>query len=373
MDPDLKQEVLDVRKVIEKSTSKVSLRDLEKKGFRQVKVLRAGDINQLIFKAVQNVLAKSGRGGGMSDAERQKVMAAAKAELDRSMADKRQIEQAHGNLQAKLQEVNAQLLREKQAFEQEKQAFARDKQALMEKSLEGQRLNSQNFQGQITDLQQRLAAAQGGVSKDEYDSVRKRYTVQLEDLENDVERYRSKIRSLEEENASGARAVGRAASLETEVQRLEGLVNQLKAELQEASVVSGSGRIDGDAQAEMQRMRMEFEQGQSRMQDMMAGIANTLIAAQNAPPAVGAAPDMTKQFAKLQQGIGDAVRKATGGLRGGGAADMDLTAEQAAALFANMLEDTGPMETNITDVELKTIKAAGVSDKLAKLRNMRKK
>jgi hypothetical protein len=108
------------------------------------------------------------------------------------------------------------------------------------------------------------------------------------------------------------------------------------------------------------------------MQDMMAGIANSLIAAKN-NPGVAAAPDMTKQFAKLQQNIGDAVRKATGGLRGGGAADMDLTAEQAAALFANMLEDTGPVETNITDVELKTVKAAGVSDKLAKLRNMRKK
>ena len=71
-DQDLKQEVLDVRKVIEKSTSKVSLRDLEKKGFRQVKVLRAGDINQLIMKAVQNVLAKAPR-GGMSQSDIQRI------------------------------------------------------------------------------------------------------------------------------------------------------------------------------------------------------------------------------------------------------------------------------------------------------------
>ena len=66
MDGDIKKDILDVRKVIERSTSKVSLRDLEKKGFRKVKVLRAGDINQLIYKAVQTVLAK--QPGGMQAA-----------------------------------------------------------------------------------------------------------------------------------------------------------------------------------------------------------------------------------------------------------------------------------------------------------------
>ena len=355
MDPDIRQEVLDVRKVIERSTSKVSLRDLEKKGFRQVKVLRAGDINQLIFKAVQNVLAKSGRLGGMSDAEPKKILADAKAEMNAQLAEKQKIQQAHGNLQAKLQEVNAQLTQEKRAFEAEKAAFTRDKQSLMEKSLEGQRLTATNYDSQIADLKQRLTAASGGVSRDEYEAVRKRYTVQLEDMEGDVERYRGKIRVLEEENAAGARSKGQATALRDEVKRL-------KEELSH----SGSGSVDS---GEIQQMRMQFEQSQSRMQDMMAGIANTLIAAKGQ---TGAAPDMTKQFAKLQQGISDAVRKASGGPRGGGA-DMDLTAEQAAALFSTMLEDTGTLETNINTVELKTIKAAGVSDKLARLRNMRKK
>src|SRR5438552_8607343 len=81
MDPDLKKDILDVRNVIERSTSKVSLRDLEKKGFRKVKVLRAGDINQLIYKAVQTVLAK--QPAGMGEAERQQVLNEAKAEYER--------------------------------------------------------------------------------------------------------------------------------------------------------------------------------------------------------------------------------------------------------------------------------------------------
>ena len=42
-----------------------------------------------------------------------------------------------------------------------------------------------------------------------------------------------------------------------------------------------------------------------------------------------------------------------------------------AALFANM--DDVKLDTNIDDIEVKTQKAAGVSGKLAKLRNMRKK
>src|SRR5258708_327549 len=81
MDGDMRKDILDIRKVIERSTSKVSLRDLEKKGFRKVKVLRAGDINQLIYKAVQTVLAK--QPAGMSEAERQQVLNEAKQEYER--------------------------------------------------------------------------------------------------------------------------------------------------------------------------------------------------------------------------------------------------------------------------------------------------
>lgn len=166
MEPDINREVLDVRKAIEQNTSKVSLRDLEKKGFRQVKVLRAGDINQMIAKAVQSALAKQPQ-GGMSAAERQRIMAEAKAEVDRQLAEKRalqqqsmQIQQAHRNLEVKLAEVNRQLEAEKQAFLKEKQAFTRDKQALMEKSLDGQRAAAQTFEGQLSDLKERLAKAE---------------------------------------------------------------------------------------------------------------------------------------------------------------------------------------------------------------------
>ncbi len=460
MDPELKREVLDVRKAIERNTSKVSLRDLEKKGFRQVKVLRAGDINQLIFKAVQNVMAKAPQGGGaMSEQERQRIMAEAKAEVDRQLAETRalqqramQVEQAHKNLEQKLAEVNAQLAREKQVLIEEKAAFARDKQALMERSLEGQKVAAANYEGQIADLRDRLAkaearaeAAAGGVSREEHDrlrqelaraearleaaeqkaaaaadgvsreeherlrqelaraeqkaaavadavprdeheQLRKRFNVQVDDLTEDVERYRKKLRQVEEEGAeeqqalkrraaeleeSEARAQGRVKGLTEDVERLEQEVARLKQELE-----AGGGKGGGASDAELQRMRMEFEQRQARMQEMMAGIANTLMEARTnmaaAPAAAAESPDFTKQFASLQQNLSDVLRKAAG--RGGSKDDLgfDLTAEQAAALFANM-DESVKMESNIKDVKLKEQSAAGVKDKLAKLRNLRKK
>jgi septal ring factor EnvC (AmiA/AmiB activator) len=402
MDPDLKREVLDVRKVIEKSTSKVSLRDLEKKGFRQVKVLRAGDINQLIFKAVQNVLAKQPR-GGMSEEERQKIMQEAKADFDRMMSDKKeliakqnQIEQAHQNLQGKLAQVNAQLAQEKQAVLAERQQFERDKQALMESSLQGQQNAAANFQGQIDDLrtqaakaearaeaaEARAAAAEGKaadtISKEEHDQLRRRLNTQLEDVQDDVERYRKQIRTLEEEHEgqlkklkkdkveaedNETRAQGKVKSLEEDKERLEEEVNRLRGELAEAAANKGGG-TSAEHDAEFQRLRMEMEQRHARMQDMMAGIANSLVESRQAGGGGGGA-DFSKQFEALQKNITSAMRKATGA----GAEDFDLTVEQASAIFA--AQDGVELETNIDNVELKTVKAKGVNSKLAKLRNLR--
>ena len=402
MDPDFKREVLDVRKVIEKSTSKVSLRDLEKKGFRQVKVLRAGDINQLIFKAVQNVLAKSPR-GAMDEAERQKILQDAKSDFDQMMNDKKdliakqeQIEQAHQNLQGKLAQVNQQLAAEKNAILAERQKFERDKQALMESSLQGQQSAAANFQGQIVDLRESAtnaearakaaeAKAEGSVSKDEYEQVRRRLNTQLEDVQEDVERYRKQLRTLEEEHEEQLKKLKREktdsedsesraqaklkaldedkARLEEDKARLEEEVNRLRGELAEAAASGGGGGSNAEHDAEFQRLRMEMEQRSARMQDMMAGIANSLVESRGAGG--GGGGDFGKQFADLQRNITSAMRKASGA----GGEDFDMTVEQASAIFA--AHDNVKLETNISDVELKQVKAAGVNSKLAKLRNLR--
>ncbi len=86
--------LFDVRKVIEKSTSKVSLRELEKRGFRKVKVLKSNDINKLIRQAVETVLLSREK---LSDAEKETYIKKSREEFDRMMKqNKRQLElQSH--------------------------------------------------------------------------------------------------------------------------------------------------------------------------------------------------------------------------------------------------------------------------------------
>ena len=440
MDPEFNGD--DVRKVIEKSTSKVSLRDLEKKGFRQVKVLRAGDINQLIFKAVQNVLAKTPRGTGLSDAERERIAKEAKAELDQQMAamremeaeskrieadsqrieaEKEQVQQAHKNLEAKLAEVNRQFAAEKQAFLREKQAFLGEKQQLFEKGLEGQQLAERKYESQVQDLQQRLQelqarlqraeskadAADGMVSRDDYEALQQRivsaetraqgaeqrlrandgavprdehehtlarareehestlarlkaqHEKELAEVETRGQRYRRHADEVEE--AEGKQRA-RAAALDDEVAKLKRALEEAEAQ---PATASGMGAVDSQ---ELQRMRMEMEQRDSYMREMIGGLANTLVAAKNAPsdPA-----DMSKHFKSLQQSLQDQLRKVAGSAtsKGMGADYFELTAEHAAAIFAE--QDAIKVETNIKDIAVREQSAAGVKDKLSKLKNLR--
>lgn len=424
MDPELNREVLDVRKVIEKSTSKVSLRDLEKKGFRQVKVLRAGDINQLIFKAVQNVLAKQPRGAGMSEEERERIIKEARAEVDQQMsamreiqqesqrieAEKETLQQAHKNLEAKLAEVNRQLAAERQAVLREKQAFLTEKQQLFEKGLEGQQLAERKYESQLQDLQERLRRAEGKVeaaehmvSREEHAALQQRlaraeakaeaaeaklrsadgavpreeheqalarakaqHEAELQEIETRSTRYRRHADELEE---SESRLRSKAAGLQEDVARLEGEVARLKRELEEVEQnprASGMGSVDAQ---ELQRMRMEMERNAEKNREMFQTLASTLVQAKNAPqdPA-----DLQKHFKSLQQGLQDSLRKMAGSAAGKGGVGTDyleLTAEHAAAIFAE--QDQVKVETNIKDIAVKEQAAAGVKDKLSKLKNLR--
>lgn len=393
MDPDLSKEVLDVRKVIEKSTSKVSLRDLEKKGFRQVKVLRAGDINQLIFKAVQNVLAKQPRGAGMSEEERQKIISDARAELDQQMAAMRemqqesqrieaeraaieekaaQTEQAYKNLEAKLGQVNQQFQAREQALQREREAFARDKQSLYEKGLEGQQSTARQFEGQIADLrnqlraaEQRAAGLEGAVPRQEHEETLARAKSRIAELQQEVQetesraqRYKKHNDQLEESEAKKAR----------QISALEDEVKSLKEELAAAPqpTASGFGSVDG---SELQRMRFEMEQRDSEMRALISGLAGTLASAR-APVAAADNGEVAKQLKAMQSSLADQLRRSIGTLGKGGGKDFDLSPEAAAALFASGKDDV-QLETNINTIAVKEQSAAGVKDKLSKLKNMR--
>ncbi len=317
-DGDMKKDILDVRKVIERSTSKVSLRDLEKKGFRKVKVLRAGDINQLIYKAVQTVLAK--QPAGLGEEEREKVVAEAKAEYERQtkqlhklQEDQDAVEQAKANLEARLAQVNQQLAAEKNKiiearkhFEEEKRQLNAEKSSLSEKGFDA----IQTAQRQVAELQARLNEAEkrarGAVAEETYNKLR--------------DEAREKIQHLED---------------------------QLR---------SASSKIDSH---ELDKLRTEMAQQNAQQNEMIKEILG-------AAKVTGGGGDFEKSFKSMQQNLVDTMRKFAGSGMKGFDEGTELDLGMLLAGQANI-----EVETNINDVKVDTRKAEGVKDKLSKLRNMR--
>jgi hypothetical protein len=98
-------DILDVPGIIARSTSKPSLRDLEKKGFRKVKVLRAGDINHLLSKALEVSLAA--KSAILSLEEKDRIAAAAKAEYERQQAQLQEIQKREDELAERARAIEA--------------------------------------------------------------------------------------------------------------------------------------------------------------------------------------------------------------------------------------------------------------------------
>jgi hypothetical protein len=75
----------DVRRAIEQSSSKSTLQELAKKGIHRVKVLDEGMINKLIGDAVERIV--STKTNLLTPEDRQKLIQASRAELDRLMKE----------------------------------------------------------------------------------------------------------------------------------------------------------------------------------------------------------------------------------------------------------------------------------------------
>jgi hypothetical protein len=82
-------DTLDIKKVISTSTASVSLDDLNKKGFKQVKVLNQAVITRLIAEAVDRVLEQ--RQKEISKEERDKVIKEARGQFETMAKDRLQM------------------------------------------------------------------------------------------------------------------------------------------------------------------------------------------------------------------------------------------------------------------------------------------
>lgn len=141
-------ESFDVRKVIEQSASKTTLQELAKKGIHRVKVLDEQMINKLIHEAVQHIVGSSSN--LMSSEEREKLVKASRAELDKlikefnAQKDKAELlNQDKNSLAAEVENLQKQLQLQRQLGEQlgkqsleQGKAFAQAEIEMLKKKLE---------------------------------------------------------------------------------------------------------------------------------------------------------------------------------------------------------------------------------------------
>jgi regulator of replication initiation timing len=333
----------EVRKIIESSTSKVSLRDLEKKGFRKVKVLRSNDIDELIRRAVTAVVAREPSDEGRVSEE---LIQRSKEELKRLMAQTRQIEQERAELiaqnealearlreAARLQEVVKELQR-RLADEQEarKRAEAAGGEARVSAAA---RLEEAERRAHDAELRARSADAARG----ELEQLQQKVAPMREE----VDTLRARVKEVETEK----RLVE-----QLEVPKLRERVAELEGELRVARQAGG-----GAGAASTDQMRAMFRE---LLKETGAGGGAD-------------AKAISAEFAKLQSSLAEQIARAGG--RGERVTDADLAVAKVSldALFKHDLAAADAVQSNIQDVKFREqTTTSDLKGKLDKLKSLRK-
>ncbi|MHC4660127.1 MAG: hypothetical protein ACYS8W_00435 [Planctomycetota bacterium] len=168
-DPKKDPHDIDVKKVIEDSTEKMSLRALEKKGYRRVRVLNEEIIRRLIRQAVDTALESRLGGKKAFAGATDDIIADSQVELKRLMREHAETEEAHsesskraGDLQKRVDALEDEIVSARLDLEREREAIfqrgalsAQDKIRELEEKLE--RLDAENVG----------LAAKAGVAREE--------------------------------------------------------------------------------------------------------------------------------------------------------------------------------------------------------------
>jgi len=379
MDPNDLQEV---RKFIEGHTSKVSLRDLEKKGFRKVKVLRSNDIDELIRRAVHTVIAQEGA----------RVTTAAEQE----------------ELVRRSREELREIMQQAQAAEQERAELAAARETLEEqvRVLQERLRGRGDLEGKMKELQRRLAdeedarrAAEqragsvdvGAISRAE---AAERRVAELErrlgDADRRVQEAARTAEGWKEEAERGRDAARRGGDLEITLAALRDENHKLR---DRAGRVETESRLKDEIEIPKLRERIEDLQGELRgaksemqrlqAQGALAGVGldesrirllfKEMATELRAGGGGGgpADPGLVDQMGRMSKMLSEGLARMTERQSGATGADLDAMKVSLEKLFAH--EAAGAIESNVDSVEVKEKTTAdGVKDHLKKLKSLRK-
>lgn len=335
-------DTLDIQKVISTSTSSVSIDDLNKKGFKQVKVLNQAIITKLIGEAVDRVLSERSREIGKE--ERDKVIKEARSQFE-TLAKKRlekergridELERANGSLEAELETIRKRLQASVEVQATRDQALAR----------------MESLESEVGKLRKDLPELEVQLAREKAERAR---------LEAELARLKSTETQAQRAEQDLAALKARLATSEETLKKSESAVASLREALGEeekkAAVLEGQLAAKNE---ELDRSKSSGQADSATVEKLLEAVGDRL----------GKAPqaDMGQIMLSLD---GLSRRLANMGSGGGPAteADTELTKDFALNQLFDK-EKEGGIETNAEKVKVKEKKAAGVNSALAKLKKL---
>ncbi len=226
---------LDIRKVLEEGSQSMPLSSLASVGVRRVKVLDEQTIQELIRRAVDQVISTQ------TEEERSRILADSRQELtkllnerDQSMSRASQLESGRNQIAQRVDELQAELRLRRQAWDQAEATL----------------------RSQIKELADRRHGLEDRIQPLQTENARLRE--QRDHLEEELTRTLDELRSLTEEVASLRAAVAGQSGLRGELETSQAALNELKNLLAErdGSRAELQRRLD-EALEEIERVKRE--------------------------------------------------------------------------------------------------------------------
>lgn len=377
-------ETLNIQRVISTSTSSVSIDDLNKKGFKQVKVLNHAVIAKLIGEAVDRVLEE--RSKSISRDEREKVIKEAKSQFE-TLA-KRKLDKERHRIE-ELEVANASLSSE---LDTVKKRFAASIEIQVERDQAVQKAEGLTRElGVLRAETARLQAelAQSGQAVEGFRSTAEQRDGETERLRKDLEELRAQLAGTQTRaNQGEARFAALNAELEkARAEALAGERSRLEAQASQARALELERRIE-DAQARLDALQSTVSEKDRECASLSGQLSakseelDRLIA--NGPPSSVSETLLAAVAERLQgaSGSGDVKgimssleslsRKLETISRSSGASsaeDLALGNELAVKMLFDKDKD-GAVESNLTRVKVKESSAKDVKSALARLKKL---
>jgi len=359
---------IDVKAAIEKNSFMTSTAELERRGKRQVKVIKTSLIFDLIHQAVENVQRESGR--VFNEEEREKLVQESKAEFDRLLHDqqnqRQEIQALHDQIRGyekAITEMNHKTAAQVGGLEEENQRLRVEVERLSsgETGPGGGSEEAEELRSKIHGLEEALKLARNVAAEREQQLTQAREQFEQENASRDENaghlHEMIRRREAEAEGATKARA-------ENEEYRLQiaGLTAELKA-MRENQPAAQS------LLNELKAMREDVKALEARNRELETQAASAP-RGQAAP--AGDMSALEKLFAdKMAQISSEISAKLANVGRGGGEVlgtspeDIKLTIQK---IFSDEID--GKVDSNIGEIEVKETTSGGIASNLERLKNL---